>query len=512
MERKPKLLLFGGPWDYVGKRIRESSLNVLLELLRLDFETICIEGDCDFAECVEKHHPDMIVMCSGVETPDEPVRNISNTDKYPEIPRLGYLWRDPITPTRLRGLMDLKKWGVHRIVTQFRPSDVSPVFKDAFFLPWWNNSGNGNFRDYGLEKIVPVFLYGAGWMGDPIYPWRSDMGPELMRNLPTMLAPAGGNSFKGDLMIGEECGRMLNRSWFSAACSTISHTTTKRMLEIPSCRCCLITEDIKITRGMGFVDGVNCIMPTKETVVGRVRELLDDKKLLMGIIDAGCNLVRERHGPSSRRIFKEYYDLCKTMRPGQRIVQTDAFKPLTLIGANDPMPEDPYDDCPLFDFIRDGYTLLDSGKVKEAVQLFLKANSFVPYNAESIVGMGICLLRLGEYEKARLVLIETLKFNQVMHSPVYDPVSEAFAGIASLAAGHRDEAVKLLATQPLARHPALDAARFLLRTAVPQYARYEPFVSCTVPAGAGNLLTLHPLPEMDFEGWVGYLTRLIRMA
>ena len=304
-------------------------------------------------------------------------------------------------------------------------------------------------------------------------------------------------------MVGEECGQMLNRSWFSAGCGTITHTSTLRMLEIPSSRCCLITEDIKMTRAMGFVDGENCLMTDGKDIVERVRELLDDKPRLTRIIDAGYELVRSRHGASNRRVFREYYDLLKAKRPDQRIIQPDAFKSLTLAGINDPMPDEPYDDCPLFEMIQHGYVLLGEGNYKEAMDVFRKANAHVPYNAESLAGIALCLMKLGDYEKAFVALINTYRFTRVMHSPVYDPVSQALTGFAALRAGKTQDAVQVLALQPGVRHPALDAARFVVVSIIPELIKNAPFSTCN-RSSAPNLDTMHVFPPMDFDGWVNY--------
>lgn len=508
MSNKPSLLVFGGPWDYLGKRIIESGVKALLNLLRHDFELTCVEGDCDFAEHVEKNHPDAILFMTGFESMQEPIRTIRNTDRFPEIPRMGFLWRDPVTPTRLHGYHDLKAWGVHQIFTPFRRSEVSPLFKDTFYVPCWLNSDN--FQDYGLEKIIPVFLYGVGWANhDAMYPWRAKVGTQLLKEIPTLIAPKLNNSSNKELMVGAECGQMLNRSWFSAGCGTISHTSTLRMLEIPASRCCLITEDIKITRSMGFEDGVNCMMTDGDGITNRIRDLLSDKPRLMRIIDAGMELIRTRHGASSRRIFREYYDLVKIKRPDQRIAQPDAFRPLQLVGKDDPVPPEPYADSPLFEMIQEGYALFEAAKYEDALRLFIEANSHISYNCESLIGIGLCEMKLNKYREAYMALYETFRFTQVMHMPVYDPISQALTGIGALLIGNKIDAVNLLGLHAEVRHPALDAARFIIASIFTKLADKPPFSTCAHPANP-TLDTVHILPERSFKEWAKFLYWLMK--
>ena len=98
---RPRLLYFNGPWDFLGERMRRSFIEPFHALLAQDFEVISVEGDRDFAREVEQHRPDLVLFHSGCEAPREPAVTITNTDAYPELPRIGYIYRDPFSPSRL---------------------------------------------------------------------------------------------------------------------------------------------------------------------------------------------------------------------------------------------------------------------------------------------------------------------------------------------------------------------------------------------------------------------------
>ncbi len=505
------MLFFNGPWDFLSEKLCKAHLEPLTRLLQQDFEVISVQGDCDFAAEVDKHRPDIALFCPSFECPNEPSRTIINTGSHPELPRLGYMWRDSFTSTRLRILCDFDRWGVQQIFAPFRKSEVGGMMPNIMYLPYWYDPHQ--FRDRGLEKEIPVFLFGAGWLGgNVLYPWRGKVGTSLLPKVPCLHAPSLGNTREHkERMVGEECARMLNRSFFSPACGTIGHLLTCKMIEIPASRCCLITQDIKMTRAVGFQDGVNCVMTDGDNVVQRVNELLDDPERLRAITDAGHRLVTERHGAAQRRMFREWYDLWKLRKPSQRIVQDDPFKPLRLAEADEPEPADPHADSPLHEMVLEGYRLLDNGQYDAAMEPFKQAMHFVPYHSEALLGLGICLMHKKQWAEATKPLLHNVGFLKIMNSPVQDPVSIALAAMACIRADRVRDALGLLSLQPNLHHPAVDAAREIARALLPQRAEQPPLNNVD-RSGRIDIKTLHLLPLMDFPAWVRYLVSLMGLS
>ena len=165
---RPRLLYFNGPWDYLGERIRQSYIEPFRRLLEQDFEVVSVEGNRDFRAEVETHRPDVVMFHTGSEAPGEPEVAITNTDAFPEIPRMGYMFRDPFSPSRMATMNRMRAWRVDQVFTDFRPTDCpSPYFQDTMFLPWWID--DTVFKDYGEKKSLWVTLTGSGWLSQCIY-------------------------------------------------------------------------------------------------------------------------------------------------------------------------------------------------------------------------------------------------------------------------------------------------------------------------------------------------------
>lgn len=188
---KPRMLFVNGPWGHLGHRIRKSFIEPLQRLLEQDFSLINTPYPCDLAEQIEVHQPDVILLHTGMECPEEPQLLLLNNGHRPEVPRIGYIWRDPFTATRKIAMTRLHQWGVRHVITAFRPSDA-PVsyFRDTYYLPFW--ADDTLYRDYGEAKTIPVSLSGAGWFSRCIYEWRQDVCFSLLPSVPILHAPAWG--------------------------------------------------------------------------------------------------------------------------------------------------------------------------------------------------------------------------------------------------------------------------------------------------------------------------------
>jgi len=180
-----------------------------------------------------------------------------------------------------------------------------------------------------------------------------------------------------------------------------------------------------------------------------------------------------------------------------------------LIAKDAPEPEDPYADSPFFEQLSAGYELLAMERVDEAFAKFTECQRQISYSSESILGLGICLMKLGNWKDAFNALYKNLHFSQVMHSPVYDPVSLAICAVAAFRVDRAGDAVKILQQQPQYVHPAMNAARAIAASLIPQLKEQSLFGQ--IPSGPeANIKTLHLLPDMSFREWVSYLTGLIQ--
>ncbi|MBL9202597.1 MAG: glycosyltransferase family 1 protein [Opitutaceae bacterium] len=507
---RPRLLYFNGPWDYVGERIRESYIAPFRRLLEQDFEVISIEGDCDFRREVEAHRPDLALFHTGCEAPHEPEVKIVNTDAFPELPRLGWVFRDPFSPSRAATMNRMLAWGVHQVVADFRPSDaLSPWFEHAFYLPWWVD--DAVFRDYGEAKSLWVALTGSGWFTRCIYTWRPEICRQLLPKVPIFHVPGGGNRRTDHDYTGENYARLLNRSRFAAGCGTVARYVTLKLLEIPASRCCLVTEETAAAKALGFRDGVNCVFAGKENVVDRLMALANDEPRLRAITDAGFKLVHEKHTQRQRRVFAEWYQLWKNKAPGERVVQVHPLEPLRVVPAGAPAPAGTFPiENPLNDAVREGYALLAAHRWADGLAKFDWVIGIVPCVAEARLGAALCHLRLNRPADALphlrynlWIMLEHFRFSQA------DPIDMALMAALLMRLKDAKSAVAILDRNPDLRHPALNAARWIFAKAQPALTQ-RPAFQVAEGDETVNTATVHILPQHTFREWVALLMSCLK--
>lgn len=510
MSSRPKLLYFNGPWDYLGDRMIAAYMEPFQRLLEQDFEVISVQGDCNLRREVEAHRPDMILFHTGTESDHEKEIKITETDAYPEIPRVGYIYRDPISSSRIAAVNRLLRWGVDQTFTCFRPSDApSEFFKNTIYVPWWIEENL--YRDYGEEKIYPISLTGAGWLsGRFFYTWRFPIFSQLVSRFPVFHVPVLENHRSGNAFIGEKYARLLNQSLFSAGCGSVNRFLTLKPLEIPACRCCLIAEETEVFKAIGFRDGVNCIFADETTVVAKVQALLDDPERLRAVTDAGYDLVHQRHTVRNRRMFIEWYQLWKAKLPGQRIAQIDPLKPLELLPEESQPSYDFPPENPLIDKLLAGYALMHERQWKEALEKFETVLTIIPYVAEARLGAGICNFHLHRLEIAQRHLMYNIQAQIRQRTSAWpDVINVAYLTIVLMKAGKREDAVTLVSQRSDLRHPALNALRWIMAARKPELRKRSPAFQILEGDVTQNIETLHLFPKRTFADWVQTWSELL---
>ena len=140
---------------------------------------------------------------------------------------------------------------------------------------------------------------------------------------PTRTAPhLGWFDKKADRMVhGEEYARALNAAHVAPVCGTIANEVVRKHFEVPGARCCLVAERSAALEAAGFVDMVNCVFADADTVADKLDHLFAHRDELAAITDAGYALVHAPHIAAQRDQIRQWYDLTRQLRPGERIVQ-----------------------------------------------------------------------------------------------------------------------------------------------------------------------------------------------
>ncbi len=501
---RPRLLYFNGPWDYISDRLRQSYVEPFRRLIEQDFEVISIEGNCDFRREVEKHRPDVALFHTGIECANEPEVTITNTDAFPELPRMGYVARDPFSSSRLAALNRLRAWRVNQAFLWARASDSpTPLLANAIYVPWWID--DAIFRDYQEPKTIPLTFTGSGWLRKQFYTWRQPVFLQLVQKLPVYHVPAFQSHQKDETYVGESYVRLLNRSLISGGCGSVCRYLTLKLIEIPAARCCLITEETELLKALGFVDGVNCVFVTEENAVAKVQALLDDPARLQAITDAGFELVHRRHTQRNRRMFAEWFQLWKQRQPGQRIAQCDPAGPLQLVDAAAAIPPGFPTENPLNERLFLGYRLLNEGRWAEALQEFVPIVEIIPYVVEAQLGIAICQLNLGKAENAGRILVGMFMSQQKLFAyKVPDPLTLAFTVICLARDNQQNKAIDFLASHAAVKHPALNALRWVAAKHWPAFRKKYPTWPTEEESEAQTVETLHILPARSFFEWTEY--------
>lgn len=507
---KPKLLFFAGPFDYLGNRILLNYVSPLERLLCADFRLQIVSGSCDFSEEVQRHEPDMVLFHGGVESPNEPRKVIANTDCHHGIPRAGILFTDPWSFNRYNFLRRLREWHVEDVFSIVHPGSCRMGWDDEFiFFPWWID--DTVYRDYGEEKILPISMTGGGWLGEGPYPWRRELTRKLIDHYPVYFSPVG-STHRSFRIVGEAYARLLNRSVFSAGCGTVYRLLTRKILEIPACRSCLITQPSPVFGEYGFCDMVNCVMTEPDDALDKVEFLFRNPDVLQRITDAGYELVHSEHLASNRRQFADWFQLKQRLKPGQRIVQPTLCGPLSVYDPSD-------GGCPPRHFVADnpareaffaGFRHLERLELAAAERAFVKANELMDSMAEPCLGYVLVHLMLDNLEDANNgAELRRNNYRYFNHAHM-DPCDRAALSILALRRGEVKDAFKLLAGDAALRHPFLNATRHWFTLNQPDYARKHPEGAARVPDMSANTHTLMPVGDRSWSEWMAFVNRLAR--
>jgi hypothetical protein len=256
---------------------------------------------------------------------------------------------------------------------------------------------------------------------------------------------------------------------------------------------------------------VNCIFADANNVVAKVMALANDGPLLRAITDAGFTLAHERHTQRNRRVFAEWFQLWKTKKPGERIVQINPLEPLRLVAADEPAPACTFPaENPLADAIVEGHRLMAESRWADALAKFDWIIAIVPCVAEARIGAALSLVRLDRPAEAvphlrynLQLMLEHFRFSQA------DPIDMAVAAAVFMRVKDAKTAVVILDRNPQLRHPALNAARWIFAKAHPALAQ-RPAFQIAEGDETSNTETVHILPQKTFREWVALLMSCLR--
>ena len=390
--RKPKLLYF--QWDH-RPNLGLSEYLVLqtsdqVRCLQVYFDVTVINHDCDFAEVCENNEPDMVLFEAGYQTYVSRRPNITNLSANRSLPRAGFHNADLWSNCRAGFLSDMEHFGIETYFSLCTTTaEYFPELDGSLYI-WPNFIDPLIFRDYGLEKTVPVMLSGQR---HEQYPWRQKAYPIVARHFPTLDCPQfeHGSGLAHRSLAGAEYARAINASRISLTCGTMAREVVRKHLEIPGSRTCLVAEEFEKLKAAGFRHMESCIFAEPGEVVDVIDELLRNEDLLSKVTLEGHRLVHERHTIFDRPQVYEWFTLQSQLPERQPIVQDGPFGHLRAASGGvsygkTPMPTAALDQIQL----RAGDSRLWQGDTVRARKHYLEMLRYVPYSPEARFGIALC--------------------------------------------------------------------------------------------------------------------------
>lgn len=413
--RLPKVLYITWPPERYPENNVEPCVTRFQRGLESFFDVIRIDRAADFAELCNRYCPDLIVVEDGAEAGPCLRPEIKNKDAHPEIPRVGLLTCDPFSPARPVFLAEMAEWRINTFfVFSILTGVYTPTVRGQLFY-WPQFVDDSLFRDYQAKKVVPILLTGKVALGGLDYRWRRDVFQRFTDSgLPVMNVPHPGYAADESKyrVFGEHYAQLINASQIAPTCGSVTHGLVMKHLEIPAAKCCLMTEDTPAVREFGFIDMENCVIATPADAVSKARFLLHNSNELKRITQNGFNLVHQNHTMLQRSQLRDWLELSRELRRGQRIVQTGLLSPLRIVDTQSDERSFHLEPAgPVSGAIRSARSALESGQSTRARSESRKAQSFIPWFPEPEFIQAVVHLNRRKNRKAIQLLASLLKRN-----------------------------------------------------------------------------------------------------
>jgi tetratricopeptide (TPR) repeat protein len=497
---KPRMIYFRWSMENYPEYAKRLFDRAILDGLTEFFEVVTIGENCDYSEVCGRYRPDIVLFESGNNGYQDPPLRITNTKAFPEIPKIGLLRSDTFCASRTIFLSDMDRWGVETFFTyQTATAEYLPEISDQVFIwPFFVNTDI--YYDYGENKIIPILLTGNTEILQ--YEWRRRMRQIVGKAFQCLIMPhldyAGGNASRA--LHDEKFGRLLNASFFVPTCGAMNKIVVNKHLEIPACKACLVTEKTPALEAFGFVDMENCVFADEQDIVDKITYLFDNPDILQKITENGYELVRTRHTVKQRSQIREWYELNKLLKPGQKIVQTGWFEPLQIVDEYTSTRNwRPISSGTDRNLLQRGDELLLADNYDEAGVLYKQCLEYVAYMPEPKLRIALCCLYKGEPIDAYLWLGQNIKLVQSWNGLDPDPIEWGYLLIILLCLGKMTEAIEFAKAFSSLHRVELDRARWMVFAAADFHEEMVKASSYVNTNPTGFRKSVHQLPERTFK-------------
>jgi hypothetical protein len=508
IQTKPRLVFFQYKYNKNSTEFSLIHKRDHIKCLAEFFELTVINEDCDYQQICDTHEPAVTLFESGLNLASCRRLKIENVGACPDIPKLGLHNADGWCETRAGIFSDMERWGIETFFSiSVTAAEHTPEISDNLYI-WPNFIDPGTYRDYGHPKIVPVLLTGAT---SSLYPWRQKIFRRVFERYPTLVCPHRGYYARarvGEVMCGEQYARAINASWFVPACGTVAKEIVRKHFEVPGCKSCLITEKSPALEAAGFVDMENCVFVEEKDVLAKLEYLFQNAAELERITNAGYQLVHSRHTLKERDQIFQWFTLHQNLKGEERIVQTNPFQPLTVVGTGSGRRNiHVISNGSHLQLNHEGDKRLWAGKYEEAERFYLKCSNYVRWMPEPRIRLVLCKLYRGRARLALDLVVAPIEYTLVRYrASDPDPVEWAYFIVCLLCLGKLSEAIKRAEQFPMLCHPELDRVRWVVNV-----LRDRGKTAIVLrDDGRRRRYSVHRLPARSLTHWIEHLCIMLR--
>jgi hypothetical protein len=491
--------------------VHNAVIDEWVDTLALHCNVETIEQDFDLVEVYERLKPDFLLFDS-VNWGRRHRLNITNIDAYPDLPRALLANNDPHEPMRPLMLDMLPTYGIDTIFcTGHEDLEQTNELRrfNCFVLPKFIDSAV--FRDYGEARSIPVAITSAH-LFPTFYPWRAQVTEEIQHILPTLLythpgyAKGGYNPFAIE---GESYARMLSRSQFCVADTTVLDYVVRKHLEIPATGSVLVSPESAALADYGFVDMENCLLgPAGAELYKKIIAVARDPQRYEQIRSNGHALVHARYTRQSWTHILDWYACRRALKPGEKVQQDGVFGRFKAVLDTVQMPAIAgftVRDNPMAAKLRAAReALLSGGNLAGAVDGLREAMTWIGHVGEPWFMMGVISFALGDLENARAWLVRrgNAQGQEDASLGLLDPCEIAWLMLVAYLSADEELLQQMSEAAATTSHLSIRRVQWLIDGGRP--------VADLAAAGldqplADDRLSIHWLGDEDFDAWFGLI-------
>lgn len=477
-------------------------------------EVHVVERDFDFKAVCEELNPDFVVF-SAVHSGRSRRLQIANIDAYPEIPRALYFNCDPHDPMRPVTLKAITEYGIDTIFCfglehlQHMPELAQFT---CFVIPKFIDSNV--FRDYGLEKIIPVSIF-SGHLFPSFYPWRAKLTQEIQRIFPTFIYTHPGylKSQRQPFEVREEkYAKIISQSYFSAADTTRLDYVVRKNLEIPASGAILLAPESDRLKEYGFADMQNCIMGTDRELYEKIQRVSLDPELYSRIRDAGYSLVHSKFTRKAWTYLLDWYECRRRTQQGEVVRQVAQFGTFEVVAENvsAERPWKTVPDSPMSAVLRSASSsILNDGDLHQAADGLKEISTWIGHIAEPCFLLGIISLLTGDTGQAAIELSRRSNILGKVSPNVgqIDPVEIAWLLLLADLIEDADLKLVLLKQAEAVPHVCIRRMTWLIEARGLSESTTDASLEGRLP---GDCLSINWVGNESFDEWLGLVARVFR--